>query len=222
VLKVVYPCRRLPELERAEYARRILEEHVPLALAHHPGMRHYVVNVVEREPKDGPPVDSFAELWFDSLAGYERDLYDSEEGRRIIGEDVARFLGGAEAYGTREHVHREGPRRPLGARTPGVKWLLGVRRKADISFEAFLEHWHTIHVPLVLDALPTLQRYVTSVVEHRLSEGATLWDGFSELWWESREAARAALGAAGSAIDDDTARFISDVHTFVVAEHPQK
>jgi uncharacterized protein (TIGR02118 family) len=222
VLKVVYPCRRLPELDRAEYARRILEEHVPLAIAHHPGMRHYVVNVVEREPEGTPPVDSFAELWFDSLESYGRDLYDSDEGRRIIGEDVARFLGGAEAYGTREHVHRAGPERPLGARTPGVKWLLGVRRKPELSPEAFLEHWHTKHVPLVLDALPALQRYVTSVVEARISEGATLWDGFSELWWESREAARAGLRAAGAAIDADTARFIAEARTWVVAEYPQK
>ena len=222
MLKIIHPCHRLPELDRAEYARRILEEHVPLALAHHPGMRHYVVNVVERAPEGTPPVGSYAELWFDGLASYETDLYDSDEGRRVIGEDVARFLGGAEAYGTREHVHREGAQRSPGTRTPGVKWVLGVRRKPELSAEAFVEHWHTKHVPLVLDALPTLQRYATSVVEHRLSGGATLWDGFSELWWESREAARAGLRAAGSAIDQDTARFIADARTWSVAEYPQK
>lgn len=222
MLKIVYPCTRLAELDRAEYARRILEEHVPLALAHHPGMRHYVVNVVEREPEGTPPVDSFAELWFDSPASYETDLYDSDEGRRRIGEDVARFLGGAEAYGTREHVHREGAERTPGTRTPGVKWILAVRRKPELSMEAFVEHWHESHVPLVLDALPALQRYATSAVEERLSEGAILWDGFSELWWESREAARDALRAAGTAIDEDTARFIAEVRAWSVAEYPQK
>lgn len=222
MLKIVYPCRRLPELDRAEYARRILEEHVRLALAHHPGMRHYVVNVVEREPEGTPPVDSFAELWFDSLASYQTELYDSEEGRRAIGADVARFLGGAEAYGTREHVHREGAERKPGTRTPGVKWILAVRRKPELSMDAFVEHWHQSHVPLVLDTLPTLQRYVTSAVEERLSDGASLWDGFSELWWESRDAARDALRAAGPAIDEDTARFIAEVRAWSVAEHPQK
>lgn len=222
MLKIVYPCRRLPELDRAEYARRILEGHVPLALAHHPGMRHYVVNVVERDPEGTPVVDSFAELWFDSRAGYEADLYDSDEGRRVIGEDVARFLGGAEAYGTLEHVHREGAERSPGARTPGVKWILAVRRKPELSMDAFVEHWHHSHVPLVLDALPTLQRYVTSAVEERLSDGADVWDGFSELWWESREAARDALRAAGAAIDEDTARFIAEVRAWSVAEYPQK
>lgn len=225
MLKVVYPCHRLPELDRAEYARRILEEHVPLALAHHPGMRRYVVNVVEREPREGagaPAVDSFAELWFDSLASYQTDLYDSDEGRRIIGEDVARFLGGGEAYGTREHVHREGAERKPGTRTPGVKWFLAVRRKPELSMEAFVAHWHGTHAPLVLETLPTLQRYVTSAVTERISEGATRWDGFSELWWESREAAREALRAAGPAIDADSARFIAEAHTWRVAEYPQK
>lgn len=223
MLKVVYPCRRLPALDRAEYARRILEGHVPLALKHHPGMRHYVVNIVEREPAEGPAVDSFAELWFDDLESYRRDLYDSEEGRRLIGEDVARFLGGAHAYATREHVHRDPPGPPaFGRRTPGLKWILCVKRRPELDRDAFVAHWHGTHVPLVLERLPTLRRYVTNVVDQRLSPDGEDWDGFAELWWEGRNAARAALAEAGPAIDADTDRFLATVRAYTVAEHPQK
>lgn len=223
MLKLVYPCRRLPELDRAEYGRRILEGHVPLALRHHPGMRHYVVNLVERDPQGGPEVDSFAELYFESEARYESELYDSDEGRRSIGEDVARFLGGADQYATREIVHHdELARPPGGGRTPGLKWLLAVRRRPELSREDFVAHWHGTHVPLVLKQLPGIRRYVTSVVERRMSETGADWDGFSELWWDDRDAARAALRRGGAAVDADTASFLSETQAWSVAEHVQK
>jgi len=223
VLKVVFPCTRRPDLDRSEYARRVLERHVPLALEHHPGMRRYAVNIVEREPAEGPPADSFGVLWFDDLESYHRDLYDSEEGRRIIGEDVAGFLGGAHAYGTREHVHRDALGPPvLGDRTPGIKWILGLKRRSELDRDAFVSHWHDVHVPLVLERLPALRRYVTNVVEHRLSEDGEPWDGFAELWWDDRESARRALAEAGAAIDADTQRFIAAAHRYTVAEYPQK
>lgn len=223
VLKVVFPCRRRPDLDRAEYARRVLEGHVPLALKHHPGMRRYAVNIVEREPPEGPPADSFGILWFDDLESYRRDLYDSEEGRRIVGQDVAGFLGGAHAYGTREHVHRDELGSPVfGQRTPGLKWILCLKRRPELDRDAFLAHWHEVHVPLVLERLPTLRRYVTSAVEHHLSEDGEPWDGFAELWWDDVESARRALAEAGSAIDADTRRFIATVRAYTVAEYPQK
>lgn len=223
MLKIVYPCRRKEGLDREEYGRRILEGHVPLALRHHPGMRHYTVNLVERTPEDGPEIDSFAELWFADLESYRTELYDSEEGRRAIGEDVATFLGGAEAYGTREVVHRSThPGSRVGRRTPGLKWILAVRRKEASSQEDFVAHWHDVHVPLVLERMPALVRYVTSPVVERLSEGATAWDGFAELWWETRDTAREALKRAGEAIDADTRTFIDRVDAYSVAEYVQK
>lgn len=223
MLKLVYPCRRLRGLDRAEYARRILEGHVPLALRHHPGMRHYVVNLVERDPQGGPELDSFAELYFESEASYQAELYDTDEGRRIIGEDVARFLGGADQYATREFVHHDELPRPAGGgRTPGLKWLLAVRRRPDLSREDFVAHWHATHVPLVLKQLPGIRRYVTSVVERRMSETGADWDGFSELWWDDRASAREALRGGGAAVDADSARFIAEAPTWSVAEHVQK
>jgi len=223
VLKVIFPCRRLPGLDRAEYARRVLQDHVPLALRHHPSMRRYTVNLVERGPAEGPALDSVAELSFDSFEDFRDRLYDSEEGRRIIGDDVARFLGGAHAYLAREHLHRDtlAPT-ALGTRTPGVKWLLFVRRRPELDPAAFVTHWHGVHVPLVLDALPALRRYATRPIERQHGTGGPDWDGVAALWFESREAARAGLRAAGAAIDADTAKFIAEVRAWSVAEWPQK
>lgn len=223
MLKVIFPCRRRADLDRDTYARRVLEGHVPLALKHHPTMRRYVVNLVERAPDEGPALDSIAFLHFDSLEDYRERLYDSPEGREIIGRDARGFLGGADAYAAREIVHRDAPAPiPSGERTPGLKWLLFVRRRPELSADDFLEHWHGTHVPLVLERLPSLRRYVTSPIEERLSETGDDWDGVAELWWEDRDAARKALRAAGDAIDADTAKFVARVRAYTVAEYVQK
>ena len=103
MVKLVFLCRRHPDISHDRYAALLLDEHVPLALRHHPHMRRYVVNIVEESCAGAPPLDSIGFLWFDSLDDYRDRLYDSPEGARIIGRDVARFLGGADAYATTEH-----------------------------------------------------------------------------------------------------------------------
>src|SRR5438128_6516803 len=106
MVKLFFLCRRRPDLSHAEYVRRLLDGHVPLALRHHPTMRRYVVNIVEGVRGDTPPLDSIGVLWFDSLADFRDRLYDSPDGARVIAADVARFMGGAAAYATDEHVQR--------------------------------------------------------------------------------------------------------------------
>ena len=132
MLKLVYPCRRLPALDRAEYGRRILEGHVPLALRHHPGMRHYVVNLVERDAAGQPEVDSFAELWFESEASYEAELYDSDEGRRIIGEDVA-------LPGRRRAVRDARVRAPRRPAPPARRFNCRIGKMREGEAERFLD-----------------------------------------------------------------------------------
>jgi uncharacterized protein (TIGR02118 family) len=136
---------------------------------------------------------------------------------------VARFLGGAHAYLSEEHVHRDALAPPaLGTRTPGVKWMLLVRRRPELDPGAFLAHWHGVHVPLVLASLPALRRYATHPIERQHGAGGPEWDGVACLWFESREAAGADLRAAGAAIDADTAKFIAEVRAYSVAEYVQQ
>jgi uncharacterized protein (TIGR02118 family) len=124
MVHLVFLCRRRPDITHADYTTRLLEGHVPLALEHHPMMRRYIVNVVERSHGDAPALDSVGELWFDSLADYEARLYDSPEGRRIIAADVARFMGGADAFVVDDEP-RERPAacRRLGERSAGTKLI---------------------------------------------------------------------------------------------------
>src|SRR5262245_21446640 len=98
MVKLVFLCRRRPDISHEQYAERLLDGHVPLALRHHPTLRRYVVNVVEGTRGSVPPLDSVGELWFESLADYRERLYDSPDGKRAITEDVARFIGDAAAY----------------------------------------------------------------------------------------------------------------------------
>src|SRR2546427_8553861 len=106
MVKLVFLCRRRPDLTHERYVARLLEGHVPLALRHHPTLRRYVVNIVEGTRGPAPPLDSIGELWFDTLADYRERLYDSPEGERAVARDVAGFLGDADAYATVEHVQR--------------------------------------------------------------------------------------------------------------------
>ena len=50
MVKIFFLCTRRPEITHAAYALRVLEVHAPLAIAHHPSMRRYVINVTEGCP----------------------------------------------------------------------------------------------------------------------------------------------------------------------------
>jgi len=222
MVKLVFLCRRRPDISHVQYVQRVLEGHVPLALRHHPTMRGYVVNPVESVPPGLPAIDSVAELWFDSLRDYRERLYDSAAGREAIATDVGRFMGGAEGYVTTEYVQKDAPASAPGARTPGVKLFCPVRRHDALDHQAFVAHWLERHVSLALRHHPGLSRYVTNVVDARLDDGAEPWDGFAELYFPS--GAARATGMFDSpegerVIRDDVARFIGHTGAYLVAEH---
>ncbi len=85
--------RAAPGLTRAEMARHWGEVHWPIAQVHHPALWRYVQNVVvEPVTTDAPEVDGIAELHFRSIADLRDRFYDSDEGLRIVAEDVRQFL----------------------------------------------------------------------------------------------------------------------------------
>lgn len=225
MVKLVFFCRRRPEVSHERYAAWLLERHVPLALRHHPAMRGYVVNIVEVTPPGAPELDSVGELVFDTLADYRERLYDSPAGARVIAEDVAGFLGAADAYATTEHVQRAGTPAPLGVRTPGVKLICPLVRRAGMSHAEFVAHWLDHHVPLARRHHPALTRYVTNVVEARLSETGPDLDGIAELWFSSADVLRDGLFDSPSGerlVREDIARFIGWTTPYRVAEYVQK
>jgi uncharacterized protein (TIGR02118 family) len=225
MVKLVFLCRRRADLTHAEYVRYLLDRHVPLALAHHPTMRRYVVNVVEEARRDAPPLDSIGLLWFDTMTDFRERLYGSPDGERLVTEDVARFMGHVSAYATVEHVQRATAGvSPRGMRTPGAKLIACLGRRPGRSRQRFERHWRERHAPLALRHHPTTG-YVTSVVSRRLGRSAPPYDGFAELAFRSaadmRE--RMYLSPAGRVeIEADMARFLGVVHAYDVAEYVQR
>ena len=94
MVKLLFLCRRRPDLSHERYAALLLDGHVPLALRHHPTLRRYTVNLVEEALGEAPPLDSVGALCFDTLADFRERLYDSPEGEQAIARDVAGFMGG--------------------------------------------------------------------------------------------------------------------------------
>lgn len=226
MVKMVFLCRRRAGIDHAEYTRRLLAGHVPLALRHHPTMRAYTVNIVSLVPRGGAELDSIGELSFDSLADYRDRLYDSPQGERAVHADVAGFLGGADAYVTTERVQKQSARAGgPGSRSPGVKMFCPVRRRADLTHEEFVEHWLDRHVPLALQHHAGMAGYVTNVVEERVSPSGAEWDGFSELHFATRRDFEVGLFASAEServIREDLGRFIGHTVGYIVAEYVQK
>jgi uncharacterized protein (TIGR02118 family) len=82
-----------PGVSRSEMAEHWADVHWPLARVHHPALWRYVQNVVvEPITPDTPAVDGIAELHFRSIGDLRDRFYDSDEGRRIVADDVRAFL----------------------------------------------------------------------------------------------------------------------------------
>ena len=226
--KLIHLCYRRPEITHDQYAERVLGGHVPLALRHHPTMRRYVVNIVGQELVPGPrEVDAIAELSFSTLADYRDRLYDSPEGQAIIARDVARFLDAASTYDCSEHVRKDSApetrvERPAPGASPGVKLYLCLKRKPELSHDAFVTYWLERHAPLVLEHGARLSKYVQNVVDGRLSSSGEDYDGFAELHFASEAdfaAQMAGHGQGSDPVQEDTAHFIAGMAVYRVAEH---
>lgn len=226
MVKLIFLCRRRPDISHDQYTEMLLGGHVPIALRHHPTMRTYVVNIVEESPPSMEPLDSIGELYFDTIDDFRERLYDTPAGRRIVEEDVRRFMGGASAYTTTEHVQKsQSPGVPLGTRSPGIKLICPVIRRAGMSHAEFVDHWLTRHAPLALVHHPGLWRYVTNVVDERLSPSGELVDGIAELHFlsERDRTDRMFDSLEGErVIREDIARFIGRTGAYRVTEYRQK
>jgi uncharacterized protein (TIGR02118 family) len=224
LVKLVFLCRRRPDITSERYVE-LLRGHVPLALRHHSTMRGYVVNVVEQTPSGAEELDSVGVLSFESLTDFRERLYDSAEGRAAVERDTRGFLGVAYAYATNEHVETGGDSdAPLGTRSPGVKLFCPLRRRIGMSHAEFIGHWRERHTPLVLRHHRGLSRYVTNVVDEKLSPDGAPWDGFAELCFtDARALERPFDSPAGEhAIREDLARFVGRTAAYRVAEYVQK
>jgi uncharacterized protein (TIGR02118 family) len=95
-----------------------------------------------------------------------------------------------------------------------LKIIALIRRRSDMSPEAFDRHWRESHPPYVT-ALPGVRRYVQSpALRHKRSWP---YDGMSELWFDSlRDIAAAFDAPEAEGMREDEARFIDTIDWFIV------
>ena len=85
--------RRLDGITHDEFASRWCEGHWPLVQKHHPAVWGYTQNVVKAAlTPDAPYWDGIGELHFKTPEDMRDRMYDSEEGKQIIWNDINRFL----------------------------------------------------------------------------------------------------------------------------------
>ncbi|HXY91288.1 MAG TPA: EthD domain-containing protein [Acidimicrobiia bacterium] len=90
------------------------------------------------------------------------------------------------AYRVDEVVQRDYDRTwPTGVRSPGVKLVCFVRRRPDLSPEAYSRHWRERHGPLALAHQPGFWHYVQNHVVERLTDETPDYDGIGELHFRS-------------------------------------
>jgi uncharacterized protein (TIGR02118 family) len=89
----------------------------------------------------------------------------------------------------------------------GFKHVGFLTRKPDQSVEQFQSHWHDVHSELAR-RIPGLRGYVLNPIDRTRYPQAPV-DGFSELWFDSEEAAAEAFETPeGKACFEDVENFI--------------
>jgi uncharacterized protein (TIGR02118 family) len=217
--KLSFLLRRRPELTREQFQRIWREEHAPFVQerADLIGCKRYVQMHTDLDAEARPgrpePFDGVAELWFDPALR----VGSPDEQRRAIEElieDERRFidLAASPLWMAEE--------RPVIERGSGARRLTyALRRRPELSREAFQQYWWDKHGPLVKQhAAPRTRRYVqvhtnadAGDFPGRHERGAPEpYDGIALLWYDDSlpERSPEEQERIGPLIREDEAKFI--------------
>jgi uncharacterized protein (TIGR02118 family) len=220
MIKAITWFKRTPGMELGDFRRYWREEH-PKAVLQLPGIRKYVQNHVHDSAyRSGEPfADGVAETWWDDLGALmahhgtpaldalmidEQQFIDPDHRDQLVAEEVVL--------------------RPVGIPVDGLKQIVFVKRRPDLSIDEGLAYWRDVHGPMALDA-PGLGRYVQNhALRHRYVEGRSepTYDGATMAWFADVEAARqAGSSPVMAAVADDQRNFMdgSPVVMLSVVEH---
>lgn len=106
------------------------------------------------------------------------------------------------------------------------KTLMGIQRRADLSFEQFMTHWTQIHANLISENAAALGiiKYIQlhrpdgSAKARTHSASRPQYDGIAEVWYESEEHFRA-LGKTDES-QRAVEKVIADQKKFISRETP--
>ena len=187
-------------MSRAEFQTYWSERHGPL-VAGMPGYwdftERYIQNHTLDTPAYGVPVSQFdgvMETWLREDHGHKERLFaETPAYMEHVRPDEANFIDptGCTVMEADTNVIIDGPRE-------GYKMLSFMRRRPDISHDAFVEHYRTIHAGIVL-ASQQIMSYIPRYVQHYVIPGTQKqfgttgegqlpqFDAVKELWFRSLE-----------------------------------
>jgi hypothetical protein len=179
-----------------------LNEHAPDLIEHCPGLRRFILNLVDTTPKlggqlsnmfKGPPpqdnaYDVAAEMWFESVEEYtdSSKRYDSLAAASRIENGLAARVRRISAYLVDEAYQILKPHPPivLGRRSPGIKQIaLCLWRMPEPRAREF---WRE-HAARALPYHIGISKYVQNWVLKDLTPYAQPIHGIGELFWPTDE-----------------------------------
>jgi len=198
------------------------DHHAALA-ARLPGLRGYqqnhVVDQLQRgiTYKRGPEqLDGISQLWFDNDEAMRRAMA-TEVGPLLIA-DEDHFIGHLRIV-TVDSFEVVAPPKDV----PLIKRMSLLRRRPDISPEAFAREWREVHAPLVRSLPGVLGYRQNRVISRQAPKGTDVdydglpIDGIVELWFQSTEALDEAFASPkGRETMAHAATFIEEITTFLV------
>jgi len=101
MFKLIVLLKKKPPMSDDEFARHWIDVHAPLARKL-PGLRRYVINVVQRPPNREPDYHGAVELWFDDK-GSMKKAFSSPEGE-ATNQDLENFTSGTRTLFVDEHI----------------------------------------------------------------------------------------------------------------------
>jgi uncharacterized protein (TIGR02118 family) len=167
--RVVIYLKRRTDLVQPVFFDWWLGQHRALA-KQLPGLRRYTISLAA-DAQDGP-FDGMAELWFDDLAA--ADAAFASPAGQAARADADAHVARRERLNLTEHAIIDHPA------PPRFKYTAGLKRRADMSREAFARWWLERHVPYV-KKFPAVRKYRVSLVE-RGPEAVV--DGLAEVWFD--------------------------------------
>jgi hypothetical protein len=105
-----------------------------------------------------------------------------------------------------------------------LKVVFFIRRRGDMTLEAFREHYERVHVKLSFDNLPLLRKHARNYVIRRKGQTEPDYDCITECWfddWEALKQTSALIDARlRELIAEDEARFMDreSIRSIIVEE----
>lgn len=201
-MKIISLIAARRDQDPSHFRQWFLSEHAPDVIEHCPGLRRFIVDLVDTTPKAGvelsdilkgaPPYDNAydvaAEMWFESVQEYtdQSKRYDSPSAASRIENSLAARVRRTCAYLVDEayQVLKTHPPIRLGTRSPGIKQIaLCLWRMPEPRAREF---WRE-HAARALPYHIGMSKYVQNWVLKDLTPYAQPIHGIGELFWPTDE-----------------------------------